>query len=107
PTRVPGLRISSSLNDPATTALYTLSLHDALPISPCAADRTELELACGKRHLRGILWSVAGAQRKVTPPRARMPAGTTGGARASRSEERRVGKGRRRAWEMDRLSANA
>src|SRR6266508_6644561 len=26
-------------NDTATTEIYTLSLHDALPISPCARDR--------------------------------------------------------------------
>src|SRR5688572_32025011 len=33
-------------NDPATTEIYTLSLHDALPISHPAIDTDELRAAC-------------------------------------------------------------
>src|SRR5699024_12678330 len=33
------LPLFSSYTDPATTPLYTLSLHDALPISPIAAPK--------------------------------------------------------------------
>src|SRR2546422_7769572 len=51
-------------NDTATTEIYTLSLHDALPISPFSTDTVEpLRDACrhearrrarGKRHTIGI-----------------------------------------------------
>src|SRR5437773_10113395 len=46
-------------NDPATTEIYTLSLHDALPISPCqprSAKRTRLPTPTGTRI---FLWSWA------------------------------------------------
>src|SRR5260221_9346028 len=36
----PALRIFFFFNDTATTEIYTLSLHDALPISACASTRT-------------------------------------------------------------------
>src|SRR5687768_18057629 len=34
-------------NDTATTEIYTLSLHDALPISQCFAEGQQAALACG------------------------------------------------------------
>src|SRR2546430_5040642 len=37
-------------NDTATTEIYTLSLHDALPISPVGAERAEHDR---RRHARG------------------------------------------------------
>src|SRR5256885_13850628 len=36
-------------NDTATTEIYTLSLHDALPISACPGQRQRLR--AGRRHL--------------------------------------------------------
>src|SRR5215468_12786870 len=35
-------------NDPATTEIYTLSLHDALPIRPSVAPSSQAILACGR-----------------------------------------------------------
>src|SRR5438477_9583388 len=49
--------------DPATTDIYTLSLHDALPISPCLRSR------CGR------------------PPRTARPAAAAPAHRTARSEE--------------------
>src|SRR2546430_4749831 len=44
-------------NDPATTEIYPLSLHDALPISPSPTCRT----ACGSRRSppRAVRWQPA------------------------------------------------
>src|SRR5205823_14964256 len=44
-------------NDPPTTEIYTLSLHDALPICPCVLGRywmgcRQLALGNGERHVR-------------------------------------------------------
>src|SRR5215510_7487819 len=39
-------------NDTATTEIYTLSLHDALPISPCSPPRTRSWLAIIRRLSR-------------------------------------------------------
>src|SRR5438067_8964217 len=36
--------------DPATTEIYTLSLHDALPICPCGEARVVVESGRGIRH---------------------------------------------------------
>src|SRR5438132_5286126 len=47
--------ISFFFNDPATTEIYTLSLHDALPISLRARRHTRLPVfhhRCGISHLR-------------------------------------------------------
>src|SRR5438445_9563106 len=52
--------IFSFFNDPATTEIYTLSLHDALPIS-CGAFRT--------RSSRGSI-SRRGASRSTAPSRS-------------------------------------
>src|SRR3712207_6958103 len=40
-------------NDTATTEIYTLSLHDALPISTAAADRQRLEPVAHQGERRG------------------------------------------------------
>src|ERR1035438_8777639 len=53
-----GSRASSCLlffffNDTATTEIYTLSLHDALPIWPCTSDESLL-LAADPHHHGGI-----------------------------------------------------
>src|SRR5689334_24144284 len=58
------------LNDPATTQIYTLSLHDALPISPNSAAVS----ANWKRRARSCTASCA--KRKPAPrarPRVRLP----------------------------------
>src|SRR5574337_2192137 len=39
-------------NDTATTEIYTLSLHDALPISPTARSRARAHIAPGTRAVR-------------------------------------------------------
>src|SRR5207248_11486100 len=52
------LKLSSSylcflfffLNDTATTAIYTLSLHDALPISGCSRERLSSSRKSGSRE---------------------------------------------------------
>src|SRR5258707_3741657 len=59
-------------NDTATTEIYTLSLHDALPISA----------ARGRGHLRRhVVWSVAADARDRHPPGT----GRVGRPRAARS----------------------
>src|SRR5690349_24850968 len=50
-------------NDTATTEIYTLSLHDALPIYPAGAGRALLQAAAVVIHLHGIL---EGQDRKST-----------------------------------------
>src|SRR5256885_14469651 len=98
-------------NDTATTEIYTLSLHDALPIcvdEPELAGTLEFELAAG----------VLGAWRLAILGRGRDGLGEFGaaglgilhegfqaleaigprGRRACRSEERRVGKECRSRW---------
>src|SRR3712207_6515342 len=60
-------------NDTATTEIYTLSLHDALPIFPGPADRAEQTVA-----------------RRRGPPAARR-AGRRGGARRLRGDRAGVG----------------
>src|SRR5438094_6733149 len=42
-------------NDPATTEIYTLSLHDALPISKTVAEIQDQIRALAERHHIGIL----------------------------------------------------
>src|SRR5207248_9160439 len=44
-------------NDPATTEIYTLSLHDALPISDCAP------IVLRRRHVRAVGQDQPGAER--------------------------------------------
>src|SRR5256885_15593519 len=48
-------------NDTATTEIYTLSLHDALPISDCAIGKMtvccELDLEARRRGLRSVFRS--------------------------------------------------
>src|SRR5688572_32643522 len=62
-------------NDPSTTEIYTLSLHDALPICSAAhAPRSPVIHSCGGR----LRWHDAG------PPRARP---TGAGSFAASSEE--------------------
>src|SRR5687768_18109562 len=77
------------LNDPATAEIYTLSLHDALPIS-----------ACGVSALTAIPWpshslaaltvsrlSAAFAAPYTKPPFAGLFVGNGGPGGSSRSEE--------------------
>src|SRR5689334_24831460 len=69
------------LHDAATTAIYTLSLHDALPISRAArAIRPVKSLAVSS--------GTAGPRRGPRPPRIRCgdttPPGTTRSSRAAR-----------------------
>src|SRR2546430_2895957 len=64
---VRSLRFFFFFNDTATTEIYTLSLHDALPIS---AHRRGARLACGDREGRT---REARARRGGRPPRRRDP----------------------------------
>src|SRR3712207_9070590 len=103
-------------NDTATTEIYTLSLHDALPISPVVRPRRDrLGRAAGAGRLMALR---PGTLRQVTPTAAVLLApnpgpmtleGTNswvlrapGEARCvvvdPRSEERRVGKECRSRW---------
>src|SRR3712207_7394117 len=75
-------------NDTATTEIYTLSLHDALPIYPLRGDRAQ-----GPRDLRALR---AAVQHGAAAPAARPGAphdhpagvpGREGAAQAGRSEE--------------------
>src|SRR2546427_9259431 len=53
---VPIVHFFFFFNDTATTEIYTLSLHDALPISPEAPSR--------ERRVLGPAWAVAHARRR-------------------------------------------
>src|SRR5437879_10457689 len=64
------LRLSFFFNDPAPTAIYTLSLHDALPISGAISSATR-DRRCGS------------GSRGFAPP----PTTSMGAARRPRSEE--------------------
>src|SRR2546422_9957073 len=95
-------------NDTATTEIYTLSLHDALPISPERGGKGTAALG----DLRAVPESDVGAPRpgrvgSDAPPGRRLEgagagrreyARGSGGRDASRSEERRVGKECRSRW---------
>src|SRR5439155_22807746 len=63
------LSIFFFFNDPATTEIYTLSLHDALPISPPP------RRGGGKRHTHGLSWRRLPLAADTFPPRtgARAP----------------------------------
>src|SRR6266536_5168762 len=53
-------------NDTAPTEIYTLSLHDALPIGALeTGEQKAFAFASGKR-MRGLLYSDSGADRKST-----------------------------------------
>src|SRR5260370_16433572 len=60
-------------NDPATTEIYPLSLHDALPISVAVLDEQEADRAVGKLRL--------------VPDMQALPAAHRAYAAGSRSEE--------------------
>src|SRR5207244_12093319 len=64
--------ISLSFNHPATSEIYTLSLHDALPISASSP------------RLRSL--GITSARSRATR-RARSPSTSTGSIRSARSEE--------------------
>src|SRR3712207_8761022 len=66
-------------NDTATTEIYTLSLHDALPISRPAGSRQQHEPRVILARLRG-----SGARRR---PRGGGPGGAGGRGHRRRSEE--------------------
>src|SRR3712207_9265588 len=84
-------------NDTATTEIYTLSLHDALPILPGGEGD-------GRRRARGAPGRQRPGGRRVRrrPARPRLlRRGARRGRRPGgddRSEERRVGKERRSRW---------
>src|SRR2546427_11902001 len=83
-------------NDTATTEIYTLSLHDALPISVVADD----DFARTRNHDQLTLGVADVAHRAVEADGAvglGFHARGDGSAR-SRSEERRVGKECRSRW---------
>src|SRR2546427_12138422 len=71
-------------NDTATTEIYTLSLHDALPISP---DGSRGPLARGRAPRRGRLRALPPAARLLPPRRPREEARVPGLDLLGRSEE--------------------
>src|SRR5256886_14381211 len=91
-------------NDTATTEIYTLSLHDALPISPPEGIMAEVvglsdaDLPrLGEMHLTGKL--VLLNQNPAGFKWALVKSGALGAINTfSRSEERRVGKECRSRW---------
>src|SRR5882672_1069480 len=101
-------------NDPATTEIYTLSLHDALPIFECArADRRAQSRAPVPDGLRRRVLTLARQRRRyradlqLLPRPARLPAprallGRARRARVSRNHDRRR-RGAARALRVDLL----
>src|SRR2546429_9648851 len=84
-------------NDPATTEIYTLSLHDALPISTPAERRGQVADA----DAIGETLQLRCTRRKEYDRQCRLGSGELAGAprgRKMRSEERRVGKECRSRW---------
>src|SRR2546430_17271379 len=83
-------------NDTATTEIYTLSLHDALPISPLPA------LSSGFLPAFSDFRSPEGSRGLALPgcrPGAELSVSSGGASVAAvRSEERRVGKECRSRW---------
>src|SRR2546430_14983272 len=65
-------------NDTATTEIYTLSLHDALPISPCPRTSPTVRGSVGRRPAAPR----SDARRRTGPRQARDP-GRAGRGRAS------------------------
>src|SRR3712207_6967003 len=71
-------------NDTATTEIYTLSLHDALPISP--SRRTTRTTPAARRPAPTTAPRDPGPVTRARPPLRAVLAGVTSGVR-SRSEE--------------------
>src|SRR6266478_9861917 len=71
-------------NDTATTEIYTLSLHDALPISPYSLTTTAVPAPSGLS---------SSARINVVLPEPRKPVTTTTGSRGPRGRFRRRPKG--------------
>src|SRR5687768_18222669 len=63
---VAGALIFFFFNDPATPEIYTLSLHDALPIYPSQADRDRYDRLLRYVHRRGKDVGKAQVDRKST-----------------------------------------
>src|SRR2546430_9309367 len=73
------------LNDPATTEIYTLSLHDALPISSSAGQGSGPSIrATSSSARRGPSSQMAISSTSSCPPTARI---SCSAIRACRSEE--------------------
>src|SRR2546430_17724104 len=84
-------------NDTATTEIYTLSLHDALPISPVRRAETPPSRRPDRARRRGGDRAAhrAGRRGAASAPR---PLGRDRSGGRGRSEERRVGKECRSRW---------
>src|SRR5438876_9777221 len=87
-------------NAPATTEIYTLSLHDALPIYPSARGRAVPRLGrvagppARRPRAGGALWAVPGARLLLRAPRPLLQVLARAGARdgpASRSDPQAPG----------------
>src|SRR3712207_8163539 len=76
-------------NDTATTEIYTLSLHDALPISPPRCGP-------GRQHLRAAVLL-------LPRPRQRLPGG---GGRRRGHDDRRLRSGDRKSTRLNSSHAN-
>src|SRR5947208_9608588 len=86
-------------NDPATPEIYTLSLHDALPIWPRRADLAR------RRHLRGAgdvrpRDGVVRPRRPLAPGRGEDAVGATGAAGDPRSLARGDGRSEEHTSEL-------
>src|SRR3712207_9467555 len=81
-------------NDTATTEIYTLSLHDALPISAYLRAIKEVEKLTDDNS--EVRLGIAIIRRALEEPVRQIAANA--GLEGSRSEERRVGKECRSRW---------
>src|SRR2546422_9312600 len=92
-------------NDPATTEIYTLSLHDALPILRSLKLRVDVIAMSATPIPRTLQMSLAGL--RATSEACAGSASPTSRSRqraasaSARSEERRVGKECRSRWSPD------
>src|SRR6266567_5925450 len=86
-------------NDTATTEIYTLSLHDALPISLPRRDRRQLAAGPAPAHRRPGSGLLPGGPRELRPRLGRQPERTAahpGAPRRVAASLRRARRTRRR-----------
>src|SRR2546430_17732062 len=89
-------------NDTATTEIYTLSLHDALPLASDHAARVEISAALSEGSFAN--WPIRGSANHggmvfcSTAQRIAPEKGHACSYDSNRSEERRVGKECRSRW---------
>src|SRR2546426_10605865 len=71
------LTVSFFFNDTATTEIYTLSLHDALPILPAKLEVAEFEVSCPEIVVEPVTEALPVNARlpeiAADPPKVRLP----------------------------------